>query len=124
MCKPLKEYLAVVREYKDTIVMFIGIAACVFVYAISAPLPLHRRRRPPKQRKSCVPWTGGFPPWNIREEAVAVNKLLNPSVLLPLMGGSGPAFLPPAETRLQALPRSVSPLRALCSSDVRNADQL
>ena len=32
MCKPLKEYLAVVREYKDTIVMFIGIAACVFVY--------------------------------------------------------------------------------------------
>ena len=32
MCKPLKEYLAVVREYKDTIMMFIGIAACVFVY--------------------------------------------------------------------------------------------
>nr|DAX52180.1 MAG TPA: hypothetical protein [Caudoviricetes sp.] len=40
------------------------------------------------------------------------------------MGGSGPAFLPPAETRLQALSRSASPLRALCSSDVRNADQL
>lgn len=33
MCKPLKEYLGVVREYKDTIVMFLGIAACVFVYA-------------------------------------------------------------------------------------------
>lgn len=32
MCKPLKEYLGVVRENKDTIVMFIGIAACVFVY--------------------------------------------------------------------------------------------
>lgn len=33
MCKPLKEYLGVLREYKDTIVMFLGIAACVFVYA-------------------------------------------------------------------------------------------
>ena len=33
MCKPLKEYLGVVREYKDTIVMFLGIGACVFVYA-------------------------------------------------------------------------------------------
>ena len=33
MCKPLKEDLGVVREYKDTIVMFLGIAACVFVYA-------------------------------------------------------------------------------------------
>lgn len=32
MCKPLKEYLGVLREYKDTVVMFIGIAACVFVY--------------------------------------------------------------------------------------------
>ena len=32
MCKPLKAYLAVVREYKDTIVMFIGIAARGFVY--------------------------------------------------------------------------------------------
>lgn len=32
MCKPLKEYLGVLRDYKDTIVMFIGIAACVFVY--------------------------------------------------------------------------------------------
>lgn len=33
MCKPLKEYLGVLREYKDTVVMFLGIAACVFVYA-------------------------------------------------------------------------------------------
>lgn len=32
MCKPLKEYLGVLREYKDTVVMFIGIAACVYVY--------------------------------------------------------------------------------------------
>ena len=33
MCKPLKEYLGVLGEYKDTVVMFLGIAACVFVYA-------------------------------------------------------------------------------------------
>lgn len=33
MCKPLKEYLGVLREYKDTVVMFLGITACVFVYA-------------------------------------------------------------------------------------------
>lgn len=32
MCKPLKDYLSVIREYKDTIVMFIGIAACMFIY--------------------------------------------------------------------------------------------
>ena len=86
MCKPLKEYLAVVREYKDTIVMFIGIAACVFVYCDFRALAATQAETAAKQRKSCEPWTGGFPPWNIREEAVAVNKLLNPSVLLPLMG--------------------------------------
>lgn len=32
MCKPVKEWLQVIREYKDTIVMFIGIAACGFIY--------------------------------------------------------------------------------------------
>lgn len=32
MCKPIKEWLQVIRDYKDTIVMFIGIAACGFIY--------------------------------------------------------------------------------------------
>ena len=32
MCKPLKDYLAILRDYKDIIVMFGGTAACVFIY--------------------------------------------------------------------------------------------
>ncbi|MEG0143989.1 MAG: hypothetical protein RR250_01970 [Akkermansia sp.] len=33
MCKPLKEYLSVLRDYKDIIVMFGGAIACIFIYS-------------------------------------------------------------------------------------------
>ena len=86
MCRPLKGYLAAVREYKDTIVMFIGIAACVFVYCDFRALAATQAETAAKTAEILRTMTGGFPPWNISEEAAAVNKLLNPSVLLPLMG--------------------------------------
>lgn len=32
MCKPLKDWLGVLRDYKDLIVMFGGTAACILIY--------------------------------------------------------------------------------------------
>lgn len=32
MCKPIKEYLTVLRDYKDIILTFAGILAAVYIY--------------------------------------------------------------------------------------------
>lgn len=32
MCKPVRDYLELIREYKDLVIMFVGLGMCFYVY--------------------------------------------------------------------------------------------